>query len=183
MKHRRVAVYCGSSDVPGRLFQRAAERLGRTLARNGITIIYGGGTTGLMGRLADAALDEGGKVIGVLPRFMDKKAWRHTGLTELRLVENMHARKQTMLDGSDACVALPGGCGTFEELFEVIAWKSLDLHRHPIVIVNVGGYYDPCLQLLEKCISEGFMSPRHSTIWTPVDSPDEVLQALRGTPS
>ncbi len=183
MKHERISVFCGSNDNSGRAYHEAADRLGRILARSGITIVYGGGSTGLMGKLADAALEEGGKVVGVLPGFMDQKEWGHRGLTELRMVDDMHQRKRAMLDASDACVALPGGCGTFEELFEVIAWKSLDLHSNPIVIVNVEGFYDPCVELLERSIAEGFMTPAHRAIWTLVRSPDEVLQALQSLPS
>jgi uncharacterized protein (TIGR00730 family) len=179
MAIRQVCVYAASSDKCHASYLGAAERLGRHLAQNGLGIVYGGGACGLMGRLAQGALSEGGKVIGVIPRFMEEVEWGHTGLTELRVVDDIHQRKRTMLEASDAVVALPGGCGTLEELFEAIAWKRLGLYTNPIAIVNTNGFYNPCVELLERCISERFMNPGHSAIWTLVDAPEEVVPALR----
>ncbi len=179
MAIRQVCVYAASSDKCHASYLDAAGRLGRHLAKNGLGIVYGGGGSGLMGRLAQGALSEGGKVVGVIPRFMEEVEWGHTGLTELRVVDDMHQRKRTMLEASDAVVALPGGCGTLEELFEAIAWKRLGLYTNPIAIVNTSGFYKPCVELLERCISERFMDPEHGAIWTLVDAPEEVVPALR----
>jgi len=149
------------------------------LAKNGITVIYGGGAVGLMGYLADGALSEGGKVIGVLPRFMDEVEWGHKELTELRIVNDMHERNRLMIEEADAFVALPGGCGTLSELLEVITWKRLGLHKNPIIIANIRGFYDPLIELLERCVNERFMDRRHKSMWTVVNSVEEVIDALR----
>jgi uncharacterized protein (TIGR00730 family) len=182
MTIRRVSVYCASSRQSDSVYFDVANRLGRVLAKHSITIVYGGGAVGSMGHLADGALAQGGEVIGVLPRFMDELEWGHKGLTELRLVDNLHQRKRTMLEGTDAVVALPGGCGTFEELFEAITWKRLGLYFNPIVLVNVRGFFNPCIELLESCIREKFMDERHRAMWVLVDQPEEVLEAISKSP-
>jgi uncharacterized protein (TIGR00730 family) len=135
-----------------------------------------------MGALADGALSEGGRVIGVIPQFMDELEWAHRGLSELILVRDMHERKRLMIAEVDAVVALPGGCGTLEELFEAIAWKRLGLYGGPIVIVNTRGYYNPCLALLESAVRERFMDERHRALWSVVAEPEEVLEAIRNAP-
>jgi len=152
------------------------------LARAGMTVLFGGGSTGLMGEVADAALGEGAQVVGVMPRFMDSKELGHRGLSRMILVDGMQERLQTMLDESDAFVALPGGCGTLEELFYVITRKRLGLHTGPVVIVNIRGYFDPCIAMLERCISERFMDERHGRMWSVVQSPDRVMDALHAAP-
>ena len=182
MSIRRVCVFAASSDRCDASYLEAAARLGRSLAVNGIDIVYGAGAKGLMGRLADAALAGGGKVTGVLPRFMERQRWGHTGLTELCLVDDMHTRKQLMLERADAVVALPGGVGTLEELFETIAWKQLGLYGGPIAMVNVNGFFDACVEILARCISDRFMNPVHGTMWIQVESPDEVVPALNDAP-
>jgi uncharacterized protein (TIGR00730 family) len=164
------------------VYFRAAEILGRELARNAITLIYGGGGGGLMGRIADAALREGGRVTGILPMFMDELEWGHGQLTEMILVSDMHERKRAMIERADAVVTLPGGCGTLEELFEAVAWKRLGLYPGPIVIVNVRGFFDPCISLLERCVEERFMDERHRSMWTVVEKPEDVVQALQNAP-
>jgi uncharacterized protein (TIGR00730 family) len=179
---RSVCVYCASSRVCDQVYFQAADLLGRELARNGIGLIYGGGGGGLMGCLADAVLREGGKVTGILPMFMDEMEWGHSRLTELILVSDMHERKRAMLDRADAVVALPGGCGTLEELFEAVAWKRLGLYLGPIALVNVRGFFDPCISLLDRCVEERFMDERHRSMWTVVDKPEAVVQALRNAP-
>jgi uncharacterized protein (TIGR00730 family) len=161
------------------VYLEAAARLGRILAENGITIVYGGSSLGSMGRLAAAALDAGGKVIGVLPRFMDDLEWGHRALSELRIVEDMHERKRVMLELSDAAIALPGGCGTLEELFEAITWKRLGLYFGPVVLVNVGGFFDPCIELLNRCVDERFMDEKHRAMWSVAGDPQEVMGVLR----
>jgi uncharacterized protein (TIGR00730 family) len=180
---RTVGVYCASSERTPAIYHNAATRLGRHLAGEGLEIIYGGGATGSMGRLANAALEAGGKVTGVLPRFMDELEWGHRSLSELRLVDDMHQRKRLMLELSDAVVALPGGCGTFEELLEAITWKRLGLFLGPIAIVNVNGFYDPLAELLARSIAERFMDEKHAAMWTVVEQPEDVAGALRSAPA
>ena len=173
-----ICVYCASSRQSDPAYFKAAQQLGQILARHSITIIYGGGALGSMGQLAAGALAEGGKVIGVLPHFMNDLEWGHSGLTELRLVDSLHERKRLMLEKSDAVVALPGGSGTLEELFEAITWKRLGLFLKPIVMVNVKGFFNPCIELLETCIRERFMDERHRGMWTVVDRPEDVLRSI-----
>jgi uncharacterized protein (TIGR00730 family) len=180
---KSVCVYCASSRQCDALYIDAARRLGQDLAHNGIRIVYGGGSTGLMGSLADGALAGGGAVIGVLPRFMYDVEWGHREITELRLVDDMHERKRLMLDGADGVVALPGGCGTLEELLEAITWKRLGLYTGPVVLVNMRGFFDSLIGLLERCVAERFMDPRHLTMWTVVSKVEDVLEALRTAPS
>jgi uncharacterized protein (TIGR00730 family) len=174
-----VCVYCASSNRSPAIYLDAAARLGRILAENGITIVYGGSSLGSMGRLAAAALEAGGKVIGVLPRFMDDLEWGHRALSELRIVEDMHERKRVMLELADAAIALPGGCGTLEELFEAITWKRLGLYFGPVVLVNVGGFFDPCIELLNRCVDERFMDEKHRAMWSVAGDPVEVMEVLR----
>lgn len=164
------------------MYLQAAFVLGQSLARAGMSLVYGGGRAGLMGRVANGTLDSGGTVLGVLPRFMDDVEWGHTGVQELRLVDDMHERLRTMKLEADAFVALPGGCGTLDELFQAITWKRLGLHVGPIVIVNLNGFFDPCVAMLARCISERFMNPGHAAIWTVVDSIAGVIPALRDAP-
>ena len=180
---RNVAVYCASSERADPLYREAASQLGAALARAGIGVVYGGSTLGSMGRLAEAALEAGGRVTGVIPQFMDELEWGHRRLTELRVVADMHERKRTMLELSDAVVALPGGCGTLEELFEAITWKRLGLYFGPVVLVNVNGFYDPCLALLSRCVDERFMDEKHRAMWSVVPGPEDVVTALRSAPA
>lgn len=178
----RVAVYCASSQSCDPAFHEAASKLGRVLAASGITIVYGGGAKGSMGALADGALSSGGRVHGVIPNFMEELEWAHRGLSELKLVDDMRARKQLMLEQSEAVVALPGGCGTLEELLEAITLKRLGIWSGPIVLVNTRGFFDPCLALLERCIAERFMAERHADMWSVVDRPEEVPETIARTP-
>ena len=177
-----VCVYCASSNRSSGVYLEAAAQVGRTLAENGIHIVYGGSSLGSMGRLADAALQAGGRVTGVLPGFMDELEWGHRGLTEMRIVGDMHERKRTMLELADAAIALPGGCGTLEELLEAITWKRLGLFFGPVVLVNVKGFFDPCIELLERCIGEHFMDPKHRAMWSVAAGPDDVMAALAAAP-
>ena len=135
-----------------------------------------------MRSVADAVLANGGEVTGVIPHFMVEQNWHHTGLTELVEVESMHERKQKMADLSDAVIALPGGCGTLEELLEIITWKQLGLYLNPIVILNVNGFFDPLLEMLEKAIDENFMRRQHGDIWTGAQTPEEAVELLYSTP-
>jgi len=177
-----ITVYAASSRNLAPEYVQTAQDLGRHLAEQGVRIVFGGGRVGLMGALADAALAAGGEVCGILPRFMHAIEWGHEELTELRVVETMHERKQTMIDESDAFVALPGGCGTLEELLEVITWKRLALHGKPIAMLSVAGFYQPLEVMLERTIEEGFMDSRHRRMWDIVDRVEEVLPALASQP-
>jgi uncharacterized protein (TIGR00730 family) len=136
-----------------------------------------------MGALADAAISAGGQVHGVLPHFMRELEWGHDGIHRLEFVDDMRERKRRMLDASDAVVALPGGCGTLEELFEAITFKRLGLYSGPIVLVNTLGFFDPCIALLERCVEERFMSDAHRAMWCVVDEPEQVLRAIADAPA
>lgn len=178
----KVAVYCASSTKIHPDFFAAAEEVGRELARRGVGLLNGAGCMGLMAASSDACLAEGGEVTGVIPDFMVEQKWHHTGLTRLIVTESMHERKQTLADLSDGCIALPGGCGTLEELMEVITWKQLGLYLKPIVILNTRGYYDPLLQQLERGIEEHFLGERHRDIWRVAATPAEAVDLVLSTP-
>lgn len=175
---RSVCVYCASSTRADPEYRDVARRLGVVLAERGFSIVYGGGAVGSMGALADGALSRGGKIVGILPRFMMDLEWGHPELTELRVVEDMRVRKHAMLTESQGLVALPGGSGTLEELFEAITLKRLGLYLHPIVIVNTRNYFAPLIALLRHAVSEGFMDERHLDMWQVVAAPDDVPEAL-----
>lgn len=177
-----VTVYCASSSRCDPHHHAVAHRLGELLGAAGVRILYGGGSVGSMGALAEGALSSGGEVCGVIPDFMVELEWAHRGLSELSVVAHMHDRKRKMLDETDAVVALPGGCGTFEELLEAITWKRLGLFFGPIVIVNVRGYYNALLRMLEQSIDERFMGREHGAMWTVVEEADDVLPAIAGAP-
>jgi len=182
MSNLRVCVYCASSQKCDPAYLEAAERLGRHLAGHRATLVYGGGGAGAMARLADGALSAGGTAIGILPRFMQDLEWGHQQLTELHIVEDMRERKHRMLQGADAVVALAGGCGTLEELFEAITLKRLGLYLGPIILVNTRGFYDRVVAVLENCIAEHFMHTRHGEIWTLVNEPEDVMEAIKSAP-
>lgn len=177
-----VCTYCASSTKIAPCYFQAAEELGRLLAQEKIQIINGAGNIGLMAAISDAALQAGGKVTGVIPHFMIEQGWNHTGLTQTIAVENMHERKQTMADLSDAVIALPGGCGTLEELLEIITWKQLGLYLNPIVILNTNHFFEPLLNMLDKAIAENFMRNQHGKIWLVADEPAEAIQLIRTAP-
>lgn len=177
-----VCVYSASSTKIAPVYFETAEELGRLLAEHRIHLINGAGSIGLMRSVADAVLKNGGEVTGVIPHFMVEQNWHHTGLTELIEVESMHERKQKMADLSDGVIALPGGCGTLEELLEIITWKQLGLYLNPIVILNVNGFFDPLLEMLEKAIEENFMRREHGDIWKVAQTPEEAVKLLYETP-
>ncbi|WP_148372708.1 LOG family protein [Bacteroides bouchesdurhonensis] len=177
-----VCVYSASSTKIDPVYFEAAEQLGRLLAEHHIRLVNGAGSIGLMRSVADAVLSNGGEVTGVIPHFMVEQNWQHTGLTELIEVASMHERKQKMADLSDAVIALPGGCGTLEELLEVITWKQLGLYLNPVVILNVNGFYDPLLNMLGRAIDENFMRRQHGNIWKVANTPEEAVELLYTTP-
>lgn len=182
MDINNICVYCASSNKVADIYGETAYELGALLAREGITVVTGAGGIGLMRKVEDGALDNSGKAIGVIPQFMVEHGWHHTGLTELRITESMHERKQTMASLSDAVIALPGGCGTIEELSEIITWKQLGLYFNPIVILNVNGYYNHFIAQLEQAIEEHFMGEIHGKIWSVAETPSEALEIIRNTP-
>ncbi|MBC5603459.1 MULTISPECIES: TIGR00730 family Rossman fold protein [Bacteroides] len=177
-----VCVYSASSTKINPVYFKAAEKLGGLLAEHHIRLINGAGSIGLMRAVADAVLKNGGEVTGVIPRFMVEQNWQHTGLTELIEVESMHERKQKMANLSDGIIALPGGCGTLEELLEIITWKQLGLYLNPIIILNANGFFDPLLEMLGKAIDENFMRQQHGDIWKVAQTPEEALRLLYETP-
>ena len=177
-----VCVYCASSNACDPTYHDVARRLGGLLAAAGCALVYGGGRAGSMGALADGALAHGGRVVGIIPRFMRELEWGHEELTELHVVEDMRTRKHEMLARASAVVALAGGCGTFEELMEAVTLKRLGLYLGPIVIVNTGGYYDPMLEQFARAIEGRFMDARHGAMWQVVSEPEEVVAALETAP-
>ncbi|WP_257388522.1 TIGR00730 family Rossman fold protein [Tahibacter caeni] len=178
----RICVYCASSERVDPVYRDTARRLGATLARAGATVVYGGGGSGLMGALADGALAEGGEVVGIIPRFMIEVEWQHPGVANLEIVEDMRERKHRLLTGSDAVIAMPGGSGTLEELFEAITLKRLALYFNPIVLLNTRGFYDPLQAFLRNVVAERFMNPEHIDMWSLVDEVEDVLPRIRATP-
>lgn len=177
-----VCVYSASSTKIAPAYFEAARQLGELLAGQHIRLINGAGNIGLMRAVADAVLQNGGEVTGVIPTFMVEQGWHHTGLTKLVEVESMHERKQMMAGLSDAVIALPGGCGTLEELLEIITWKQLGLYLNPIVILNTGGFFDPLLAMLGRAISENFMRSRHGDIWHVARTPAEAVEMIHTIP-
>lgn len=179
---RQICVYCASSMKIDEKYLLDADILAASFLENDITLVFGGGSVGLMGRLADKMLASGGRVIGIMPQFMKEVEWAHKGVNDIQFVKDMHERKKRFLDGTDALVALPGGCGTLEELLEVITLKRLGLFVKPIIIVNLEGFYDPLIQMLERCVAERFMAPEHLDMWTVVSTSKDVLPAIYAAP-
>ena len=177
-----LCVYCGSSSRVDQRYRDAATTLGTALGNRDITLVYGGGRVGLMGLCADACLDAGGKVVGIIPEHIQNLEVEHTGLTELHIVDSMHTRKQMMAERSDGFVVLPGGLGTLDETFEIVTWRQLTLHDKPIVIVNTAGYWTPLLDLIDHLIEQGFCRPEHRGLYRVVDTIDEVFEALSRAP-
>ncbi|WP_152226551.1 TIGR00730 family Rossman fold protein [Pseudomonas sp. SCB32] len=184
MSLRSICVFCGASPGATPIYQEAAEALGRHLAERGIRLVYGGGAVGLMGMVADAALAAGGEVIGIIPQSLKEAEIGHKGLTRLEVVDGMHARKARMAELSDAFIALPGGLGTLEELFEVWTWGQLGYHGKPLGLLEVNGFYEPLLTFLDHLVQERFVRPQHREMLQRASSPAELIDALLAwTPS
>jgi uncharacterized protein (TIGR00730 family) len=175
---KSVGVFCGSLAGRGENYRVAAEAFAREVVRRGITIVYGGGRVGLMGVVADTALAEGGRVIGVLPRFLVEREVGHAGLTELHLVDSMHERKAKMAELADAFLALPGGLGTLEEIFEAWTWAALGLQRKPCGLLAVGGYFDPLVAFLDRTVEEGFVGSGQRALLRISSDPAILLSKL-----
>jgi uncharacterized protein (TIGR00730 family) len=176
----RVCVFCGSKTGDHAVHADAARLLGESLARRGWELVYGGGNIGLMGVLADAALASGGEVIGVIPRFLKEKELGHLGVTRLVTVESMHERKALMAEHSDAFIALPGGFGTADELFEILTWRQLHLHDKPIGLLKVNGFFQPLLQWLDAMVREGFVRQSNRDLIVVRTDADDLLDELTG---
>ena len=175
---KSVAVYCGASSGTNELFTQQAQAMGRALAERGFTLVYGGGRVGLMGAVADAVMQHGGRAVGVIPDFLADKELAHTGLSELHIVKTMHERKLMMADLAEGFVAMPGGYGTLEELFEVLTWGQLGLHRKPIGVLNVAGYYDHLLQALNHMADEGLLRRENRNQLLSHPEPHGILDAM-----
>jgi uncharacterized protein (TIGR00730 family) len=173
-----ITVYCGSTGGIRPQYLEAACQMGQALGEAGIELVYGAGKTGIMGAVADGALQAGGRVTGVVPAHLNTPALIHGGLTRLELVDNMHQRKARMYELGDAFIALPGGYGTMEELFEILTWAQLGLHQKPIGLLNVLGYYNPLLQLISHMLGEGFIYEEHPTLLLSADTPKRLLDMI-----
>lgn len=178
MKREQVTIYCASSPRIDDCFFEAADRLAQLLVQRNTGIVYGAGKQGLMGCIAEGVLSRGGEAVGVIPRFMVERDWCHTHLSRLIVTESMHERKETMARIGKAAIALPGGCGTLEELLEIITWKQLGLYTHPIIILNTANYYTPLLQMLQNALDYNFMRDIHAQLWHVAQTPEEVIEAL-----
>ncbi|MCU7618969.1 TIGR00730 family Rossman fold protein [Chryseobacterium sp. PBS4-4] len=176
---KSITVFCGSSFGSDNLYKEQATLLGKTLAKQNIKLIYGGANVGLMGAVADGVLSEGGKAIGVLPHFLQLKEIAHKDLTELILVETMHERKTKMNDLCDGVIALPGGYGTLEEFFEMITWAQLGLHKKPIAVLNIDGFYDDLIKLVQTMVDKGFLKQINQEMLLVSDTIDELLEKMR----
>ena len=175
----RICVFTGSSVGAREDYKIAAREMGQLLARENIALVYGGGSTGLMGVIADAVLEDGGQVFGVIPEMLATKEVAHPGLTELTVVPTMHARKQAMADLADGFIAMPGGFGTLEELFEILTWAQLGMHKKPIGLLNVAGYYDGLVHMAEHAIAEKFVPASHRDLFAVSTMPSVLLAQMR----
>lgn len=175
---QNIAVFCASADGGNPIYRKTAEALGRALAEHNIGLVYGGAKVGLMCAVAEATLAAGGKVIGVIPEVLVDLEVAHHGITELHITDTMHTRKALIGQHADAFIALPGGFGTFEELFEVLAWHTLKLHQKPILLLNINGFYDKLLSFLDHCIAEGMLKPRNRQVLLTASTIEEALRLL-----
>lgn len=174
----RLTVFCGSASGSLPAYTEVAEQLGRLLAERGIGLVYGGASVGLMGSVANAALAAGGEVIGVIPKALASREIAHDGLTQLHVVSSMHERKAMMAELSDGFIALPGGAGTLEEIFEVWTWGQLGYHRKPCALFNVAGYYDALVSFVEQVVEQGFLKPKHREMLIVDDRLDSLMQRI-----
>lgn len=181
-KIESVCVYCGSSQQADEIYYQAAHELGALLSSEKIELIYGGGNVGVMGAISTAVLEHKGKVTGVIPRFMVDQGWVHQDVEHMIVVESMHERKAKMAALSKGVIAMPGGCGTLEELLEIITWKQLGLYLHPIIILNTNNYFDFLLKQLQEGVNHHFMRPMHLDMWHVASTPKEAIELLRTTP-
>ncbi len=175
---KNVCVYCGSSEKIPMVYGEAARQLGAALSKRGMTLVYGGGSTGLMGAVADSVLQAGGEVWGVIPKIFATPQFSHKGLTRLDIVEDLHRQKARMVAISDGFIALPGGFGTLDELSEVLTWAQVGLHRNPIGLLNTNGYYDPFLSMVDQAVAQSFIYPEHRQLFTCHEEPEPLLETM-----
>jgi uncharacterized protein (TIGR00730 family) len=178
----QVCVYCASSAQIHPEYFSATEALSKAFVEHGFSVVFGGGSSGLMGKLADSVLEAGGNIKGIMPQFMNEVEWGHRGVSDFVYTQTMHERKAKFLEGTDALVALPGGSGTYEELFEAITLKKLGQFTKPIVILNTRGYFEPFRVLMQRAVEENFVAEDHQEIWKIVDRPEDVVPTILATP-
>ena len=176
---KTVCVYCASSSNVDKIYTDAAYSLGRILAEENIRCVFGAGKTGLMGELAKGVMDNSGEIIGIIPEFMIEQGWGNDDLTEMIVTPTMHIRKENMANLSDVVIAMPGGCGTLEELMEIITWKQLGLFSGTIIILNINNYYSPLIEMLERAIDESFMREEHKNLWQVASTPEEAIRIIK----
>lgn len=174
----KICVYCASSAKVDTVYFEATEKLAIQLVNANIEVVYGGGAVGLMGKLADTVIEHGGKIKGIMPKFMNEVEWAHKRVTDFEFTDTMHERKAKFLEGIDGLVTLPGGSGTLEELLEAITLKRLGQFSKPIIILNTNGFYNPLREMLEKCVSEQFMHEKHLQMWSFIDQPEDVIESI-----
>jgi uncharacterized protein (TIGR00730 family) len=175
----QVCVYCASSAKIDSAYFEATEALAKSLVANDFQVVFGGGSSGLMGKLADTVLENGGRIRGIMPQFMNEVEWGHKGVSDFIYTHTMHERKAKFLEGTDAIIALPGGPGTFEELFEAITLRKLGQISTPIVVLNTNGYFNLFADLMQQAVSEKFMTDDEETVWKMVNEPEEVIPCIR----
>lgn len=175
---KKICIYCASSPKAADIYKESAKAITKVLVDHGFEIVYGGGSIGLMGAVADTVLENDGTITGVIPTFMQELEWGHPDVDMIE-VSSMHERKSKMLEISDGVIALAGGCGTFEEIIEAITWKRLGLYSGPAVFLNTNNYYDPIIEQLNKAVDENFMNPEHRSLWSVIDKPEEIIEALK----
>lgn len=180
---RAVCVYCGTGNEVNPVYKEAAAELGRTLASRGVGLVYGGGSVGLMGIVSESCMQAGGRVTGIIPGHLSEKEGQKHDISELVVVDSMHERKNLMVERSDGFAVLPGGLGTLDETFEILTWKYLGLHDKPIVLINVNGFYDPLIAMVNHMAAEGFTPPHHLKMFEVVAAPAEALGALARQPA
>lgn len=178
-KIKNICVYCGASNRVSDRYLQAADDVGRVLAENDIGLVYGGGRSGLMGKVADSVLSNGGRAVGIIPKHLQDREERHDGLSELHIVDTMHVRKQMMTDRSDAFLILPGGYGTLEEAFEILTWRQLGLHQKPIIFLNIHNFWNPLKELKQHLFEEAFIKSDDLQLFGIVDSTDSILPEIQ----
>lgn len=179
----KICVYCSSSAKIDKSYFNATEQLAKEFIKHNIEVVFGGGVNGLMGKLADTIIENNGRIKGIMPRFMNEVEWAHKKVKDFEFTDTMHERKAKFLENIDGVVALPGGCGTLEELLEVITLKRLGQFTKPIVILNTNGFYEPLKQMLKKCVDEKFMHEKHLEMWAFVDEPAEIIEKIKSFPN
>lgn len=179
MKIKKVCVFCAASPLVGEVYKNATKELAKLLVQEKMEVVFGGGSEGLMGELADTVLSLNGKIKGIMPQFMDEVEWGHKGVTNFEYTHSMYERKEKFLKNADAIIALPGGTGTLDELIEIMTLKRLKIFDKPIIILNINEYYNPLILMLQNCVNEKFMPAKHMNLWSFVNKPSEAISILK----